>query len=230
VGVIHAKESSERLPNKNLRQLQGEPLFIHAVKTSLETPSVDLTVIDSDSEKIRELGEKIGAKPIVRPTGLASNDASGDDLAYWQASNFPDYDVLVQIVPTAPFITPETVEKSIRILQETEIDSVASVRREAQYIWESGSPAYFDEYGEIPNSFELNETTIESTGLYTTRIEFIIDNKRRLNPNSCTGLEVNQIEAVNIDTINDLIFARLIALGMNNYYDSYSASWRDNLE
>jgi CMP-N-acetylneuraminic acid synthetase len=230
VGVIHAKGTSKRVPSKNLRKLDGEPLFTHAIRTGLDASAVDLTVIDSDSEQIRELGADIGAEPLERPNRLASNEATGDDLAYWQASNFPEYDILVQIVPTSPFIRPETVNEAINLLQSADVDSVTTIRREALYEWESDIPVYFDENAKIPNSFELGKTTFETTALYATTINYILDNERRLNPNSCTGLEVNQIEAVDIDTKEDLLFARLLAAGMDNYYDSDSATWRDDLE
>lgn len=230
VGVVHAKGTSKRVPNKNLRELDEEPLFTHAVRTGLDASTVDLTVIDSDSEKIRELGADLGAEPLERPNRLASNEATGDDLAHWQASNFPEYDILVQIVPTSPFLRPETVNEAIELLQSADIDSVATVQREALYEWESDTPAYFNENGEIPNSFELGKTTFETTGLYATSMDYILDNERRLNPNSCTSLELNQIEAIDIDTKNDLLFARLLAAGIHDYYDPDSATWRDDLE
>jgi CMP-N-acetylneuraminic acid synthetase len=230
VGVVHAKGTSKRVSYKNLRELDGEPLFTHAVETGIDASAVDLTVIDSNSEEILELGADIGAEPLERPNRLASNEATGDDLAYWQASNFPEYDILVQIVPTSPFLRPETVNEAIELLQTSNVDSVTTVQREALYEWESDTPTYFDENDEIPNSFELGKTTFETTGLYATTIDYIIENERRLNPNSCTSLEVNRIEAIDIDTKNDLLFARVLMAGLQDHYDSDSATWRDDLE
>ena len=112
IAVIHAKGESERLPNKNLRELGGFPLILHTITTAQETIA-DTVVVDSDSDEILRIGLIAGAKILKRPPYLANNTITGDDLAYWQAQSLPEYDIIVQVVPTSPFTKPETINKCI---------------------------------------------------------------------------------------------------------------------
>ena len=103
------------------------PMFCHAIRNALACELIDLVVIDSENDEILEAGERYGAKPLKRPAELASNAASGDDLMYWQASNYKSSRLVMQAVPTAPFIHPTTYAAAIRAIDEHEVDSVCAV-------------------------------------------------------------------------------------------------------
>ena len=116
IAFVHAKGTSTRVPSKNLRILGDKPLFCHAIQNALNAKMVDTVVIDSDSEEILKIGKEYGAMPLHRPKELASNLATGDDLAYWQASNYPDSEIVLQIIPTAPFLHSESIDCAINLL------------------------------------------------------------------------------------------------------------------
>ncbi|MGI9416223.1 MAG: cytidylyltransferase domain-containing protein, partial [Geminicoccaceae bacterium] len=169
VAFVHAKGQSTRVPGKNMRRLGDAPMFCHAIRNALACELIDLVVIDSENDEILAMGERYGAVPLKRPAELASNAASGDDLMYWQASNYKSSRLVMQAVPTAPFIRPETYASAIRAIDEQDVDSVCAVGKEAFYPWKEGRPAYFRADGTIPNSFELEPLIFETTGLYVTR-------------------------------------------------------------
>src|SRR5690606_15526175 len=117
VAFVHAKGTSERVPNKNLRQLGDRPLFCHAIRNALAARRVDRVVIDSDSPEILAIGEAHGAVPLRRPPELATNRASGDTLAYHQASSHADSTIVLQVIPTAPFLEPASIDRAIEMLE-----------------------------------------------------------------------------------------------------------------
>lgn len=165
VAFVHAKGTSSRVPNKNMRLLGGIPLFCHAIKNARESKLVDVVVIDSDNDEILKIGEEFGALPIKRPNVLATNLATGDDLAYWQASNAPKSKIVLQVIPTAPFLKPKTIDTAISmLLDEPKIDSVAGVYEESLYTWENGRPSYYNPDGSIPNSFDLKKVFMKLRG------------------------------------------------------------------
>ena len=133
VAVVHAKGESKRLPNKNLRKLGGKPLIAHAIKNACDS-KVDAVVIDSDSDAILKVGESLGAMPLKRPPYLANNSITGDDLAYWQAQSLPQYDIIVQVVPTSPFTKPETIDKCIETVKSGGI-TCFTMTSEFLYTW-----------------------------------------------------------------------------------------------
>ncbi len=219
VAFVHAKGTSTRVISKNKRMLGDMPLFCHAIHNALNSAKVDIVVIDSDDDEILSIGKEHGALPLKRPPELANNNATGDDLAYWQASNFPLSDICIQVVPTAPFLKPESIDNSIKILlNDRNLSSVVGVYEEAFYKWENGKPTYYNDDGTIPNSFELGKTIYETTGMYANHTKTILKLKKRLNPESCKPYLLSRIETIDINTEDDFDFATIVWNGLKHLY------------
>ena len=214
IAFVHAKGNSTRVPSKNLRILGDKPLFCHAIVHALDASMVDEVIIDSDDDEILRIGEEYGAVPLKRPKELATNSITGDELAYWQAANFPLSKIVLQVIPTAPFLCSESINLAIRMLLENPgIESVAGVYEEALYTWTDGKPDYFKLDGSIPNSFEMKKTAYETTGLYVNYTDSVIRGRRRLNPECCMPFVLSKIESVDINTPEDFEFAEIIWKG-----------------
>lgn len=216
VAFVHAKGSSTRVPSKNLKILGDKPLFCHAITHAKEASMVDAVVIDSDSDEIIALGMEYGAIPLKRPDELATNLATGDDLAYWQASNYPESKIVLQVIPTAPFLSSQSIDQAIQLLLDNpEVESVAGVYEDALYTWTDGKPDYYNSNGTIPNSFELKKTMYETTGLYVNDTKAVLRTHRRLNPQNCLPYVLNKLETVDINTLEDFAFAELLWKGLH---------------
>lgn len=216
VAFVHAKGSSDRVPGKNLRILGDRPLLCHAIAIARQALGVDEVVIDSDSEAILALGSAHGATPLLRPAHLASNAATGDELAHWQASSRPGAELVLQVIPTAPFLTAASVDCAIAWLQsDPELNSVAGVASDTLYLWKGGRPAYFAADGSIPNSTQLEPTIWETTGLYANRAAFVRSACRRMDPERVRPLMLSRLESIDINTPEDLAFAELVWRGMH---------------
>lgn len=215
VAFVHAKGRSERVPGKNKRRFGDRPLFLHAVEHALCADAIDEVVIDSDDPEILERGAAAGATPLLRPAALATNETTGDDLATWQASSRPRADWVVQVIPTAPFIGPETLSRAIAELRASGRDSLAGVFSEPLYAWNEKGPCYYRD-GRIPNSSELAPTVFETTGLYANRCRFVREARRRLNPESCLLFELSRIESVDINSEEDFSFAEALWRGLRS--------------
>jgi len=222
VVVIHAKGHSERVPNKNLQVLGNRPLIGHAIKHALQSKA-DKVIIDSDDAEILDIGEQFGAIPIKRPVewnGVNTQIATGDELAYYAAIKMPA-DIIVQLLPTSPFITPETINDAIDMLKnDSTIDSVFAARQEVFYTWCENKPCYYKD-DKLPDSQTLEPITYETTGLYAFRPEYVIKHKRRINIKACNPILVSKLEAVDINTPEDLEFARLLWKALRKDRKSY---------
>jgi len=216
VAFIHAKGMSDRVPGKNLVDLGGVPLFVHAVRAAQGAEQIGRVVVDSDSDEILRIAAEIGAEPLKRPAKLADNFTTGDDLAVWQAGNAGDAKVMVQVVPTSPFIKPSSIDTATRMVLAGVRDSVAGIRRESLYLWRDGVPDFpltpFTQ--KLPNSDTLLPTEWETTGLYAMAVASVIRTRRRVNRKSCVGLPLSRIEAIDINTPEDLELARIVWAGL----------------
>lgn len=216
VAFVHAKGTSSRVPSKNMRILGDMPLFCHAIANAKASKLVDAVIIDSDNDEILRIGEEHGALALKRPEDLATNLATGDDLAYWQASNVPFSEIVIQVIPTAPFLSPESIDKVISMLKANpRLDSVAGVYEDALYTWTNGSPDYYREDGTIPNSVDLGKTVYETTGMYANHTASVLRTRRRLNPQNCQPCLLGKIETVDINTMEDFEFAEIVWRGLH---------------
>ncbi|MFO7178454.1 MAG: acylneuraminate cytidylyltransferase family protein [Pseudomonadota bacterium] len=213
VAFVHAKGTSERVPNKNLRLLGDRPLFCHAIRNALAARRVDRVVIDSDSPEILSIGEAHGAVPLRRPAELATNRASGDALAYHQASSHPDSTIVLQVIPTAPFLEPASIDRAIEMLEAEGVNSVVGAFSDVLYTWRDGRPTYYRPDGTLPNSTELEPIVYETTGLYVNRTASVLRTRRRLDPESARLLLLSRIEAIDINTPEDFAFAEIVYRG-----------------
>ena len=177
---------------------------------------MERVVVDSESPEILHLAQLYGATPLKRPAELATNQTTGDELAFWQAQNYPHSRIVVQVVPTSPFLRPESIDRAIEIVSELEVDSVAGVLAEPLYEWRDGRPAYFRPDGTIPNSSEMTCVTHETTGLYVNRTEFVLSRGRRLNLDSCAPLLLSRIEAIDINSPEDFELAEAVWRGLHS--------------
>lgn len=216
VAFVHAKGSSDRVPGKNMRMLGDRPLFCHAIAIARAVGSVDEVVIDSDDEGILAIGVAHGATPLRRPVRLANNATTGDDLALWQASSRPMTEIVLQIIPTAPFLEPASVERAIEWLTaDATLNSVAGVTSDTLYVWRKGRPAYFAADGSIPNSTQLEPTVWETTGLYANRAAFVRTAHRRMDVQNVRPLPLSRLESIDINTSEDFAFAEVVWRGMH---------------
>jgi CMP-N-acetylneuraminic acid synthetase len=214
VGFIPAKGSSDRVSNKNTRELFGKPLFRVNLEKLIECSLIDEAYLDTESEEIIKMAEGIGCEILRRDPALATNKTDGNQLLLNEASKV-DADIYVMILGTSPFIKINTIENGIKVLLENEeYDSVVAVRREKFYLWNNGKPVY--DINNIPNSFTLEDTIIETMGLYIIRKNALLSTRRRIG-NRPYLLNVSPVEAIDVNYPEDYELAKFIAKGMMDY-------------
>lgn len=211
VAFLPAKGTSERIENKNVRLLDGKPLFLHNLEKLTSCDFIDEVYLDSESDMIFDLASEVDCKYMRRDPALATNQTDGHQLFY-NESRQVDADIYIQMLCTSPFIRKQTIQKGVEILKTcADYDSVVLVRKEKQYVWQDGQPQYNKVH--IPNSFNLPDTLIETMGLYIVRRDVALKKKMRFG-DSCYLLEAESLEAVDVNYSDDFEHASYIAAGM----------------
>lgn len=211
VAFLPAKGTSERVLGKNMRNLAGKPLFQHLLETLLTVEEIDEVYIDSDSDEILEIGKGCGAIPLKREAKFANNNTDGHQLFMNQVRQVKA-DIYIQGLGTSPFIKKETIQRGINTLKASDNnDSVVLVRKEKLYLWRENRPTYNRNH--VPNSKDLEDTIIETMGLYMTKREIALKLGQRYGEKPYL-LEASKIEAFDIDTPEDFEFANIICSGI----------------
>lgn len=210
VAFLPVKGSSERIENKNIKLLDGKPLFLHTLEKLVACDFIDEVYLDSESDKIFDLASEVKCKFLRRDKKFASNKTDGHELFYNEIKNI-DADIYIQVLATSPFIEPETILRGIDVLKNSdEYDSAVLVKKDKLYQWKGNEPVYGR--GRIPNSVDLPETIIETMGLYIVKKDVARKSKKRFGEKTYY-LEAKPIEAVDVNFPEDFELANFIAAG-----------------
>ena len=207
---LPAKSSSDRIENKNLRPLDGKPLFLHTLEKLITSGVFDEVWLDTDSPAIAQMAVYTGCKVMIRDASLATNKTDGHKLLVNEALQ-TDADLIAQVLCTSPFISRETMKNAVDTLKNSSAyDSAVLVRNERFYFWNAGRPAY--DLTRIPNSVDLPISTFETMGFYLIRREVALSLARRIGER-VLQLPATPLEAIDVNWPEDLEVANLIAAG-----------------
>ena len=209
--IIPAKGHSERVPNKNLRKIGDKSLVQIACEKALNCKAVSKVYLDTESPKIvNEVAELLGdgLEIIDRPKELATNDIGANDMMIYGLHSIMETDLLCQTFATSPLIQSETIDFCIeKFLAGQEHDSFFTVTKVQEYFWdENNQPENFQPRN-VPNSFELPIKYMETHGLYGITPAALLMGKTRVGKSPML-IEIDTIEALDINTENDLKIAR----------------------
>lgn len=211
VAFLPAKGTSERIASKNMKLLNGKPLFLYTLEKLCKCDFINEVYLDSESDEILNYAPYLRYIPLKRDARLASNQTDGHQMFYNEVRQV-EADIYIQILCTSPFIKPETIRRGIDILKEhAEYDSVVLVKKEKEYLWESGQPAY-DKF-HIPNSNTLPDTITESMGLYVVRRNAARTLKMRYG-NHAYMLTGDAVETVDVNYPDEFELAETITKGI----------------
>ena len=210
VAFLPAKGSSSRIESKNMKLLDGKPLFLHTLEKLVNSKLFDAVYLDTESESVIEAASEVDCEILLRDKSLASNKTDGNKM-FINEVNHVDADIYVQVLCTSPFIDIGTIKAGIETIKKSErYDSAVLVRKEKQYLWDEHGPSYDIE--NIPNSIDLGDTIIETMGLYIVKKEAALRIQRRVGEHPYL-LEATALEAIDVNWPDDFKLAELIAAG-----------------
>jgi len=131
--LILGRKGSEGFPGKNTMEILGRPLMAYPLIAANGSVYVHQAFVSTDSDEIREIGEKYGAKYIKRPPELASKDALGEDAYrhgyYWIKEHIDsDIEMIVLLFCNAATVTSQLIDEGVEALRnDNTIDSAVSV-------------------------------------------------------------------------------------------------------
>jgi len=223
LAVIPARCGSKSIARKNIVDLGGKPLIAYTIEAAREAQLVGDFIVSTDCEEIAAVAKAFGADvPFIRPSQLATDSA--DSLSVVRhALNFMEekrgsmYDAVVLLQPTTPFRKPSLIDRALRLLSESKLDSVVSVvdvgashPYRMYSICQNGVLAPFVDGVDDPMMprQKLPQVYIRSGDIYATRRSCLLEQKSLIGRRS-GGLIIDPEYAVNIDEPMDLEVARL---------------------
>ena len=154
VAMIPARMGSKRIPKKNIRLLNGKPLIQYVIDAVKKADCFDEIWVNSDGDIIEKIAKESGVRFYKRPAYFASDEASNDEFTNDFFKNV-EADVIIQVLPTSPFISPSEIKDFVTKFVYNRLDTLISmidVQIEAMY---EGKPINFDQKKITPPSQTL---------------------------------------------------------------------------
>lgn len=201
------KLNSERVPHKNIQPIGSRPLCYHILDTALQVKQInDVYVYCSDEEVTQYIPES--SKFVKREKWLDGNEIKAKDT-YTAFINDVDADIYIAMCTTSPFTQKETLENALNKVLNEGYDSAFTARKMQTFAWYQGQPINYD-VGNVPRTQDIAPVFVETSAFFIFKKELWTKYGRRIGFNPYIQ-EVGEIEGVDIDTMEDLKFAQLIA-------------------
>lgn len=226
VAIITARGGSKRIPKKNIKEFCGKPIIAYSIEAALNCGVFDEVMVSTDSQEIKEVAERYGAKvPFMRSEETSDDFATTNDVLDEVISMYKDkgryFDYFACLYPTAPFITAERLREAFDHLLDMEGDQLVSVVKfsfppQRAYIINDGLLSYqYPEYA-LMRSQDLQPIYHDCGQFYFFKTEAFL-NKTGIMCNRTIPFIIKENEAQDIDTIEDWIIAenKMLALRKN---------------
>lgn len=216
LGLIPARGGSKGVPRKNIKNLCGKPLLAYTAETALKAKRLLRVVLSTEDDEIAEIGKKFGLDvPLMRPQELAQDTTPTLPVIQHMLLTLQNmgetFDAVCLLQPTNPLRQTEDIDNCIKLLIDSQADSVISVLpvpHEYNPNWvfiQNGNGMVKLSTGEkepISRRQDLPKAFHRDGSIYVTRTEIII-NKNSLYGSKIQAYEMNPFCSANIDTEKD---------------------------
>ena len=205
--VIGIKEISERVENKNLRILGGQPLFCWIIDTLLSVGQISEIVINADGkELIKQLNSKYGNKIIVieREDELKGHDVPMNKIILSSLDSCAN-EIILNTHVTNPFLKAGTIKNAIKSysLEKTSVFSVSEYQSRF-YTSELKPINHVPEV--LLKTQNLDPLYEENSLMYIFSKKDFLQNRNRINKESRPFI-TPKLESIDIDTEDDWLLS-----------------------
>ena len=187
--------------------IAGKSLLAHAIVAAQQSRCVDRVICSTDSEEIANEARKWGCEvPFMRPTYLATDDASSIDTLVHAVTEVSGYDYVVLLQPTSPFRLASDIDSAVLLLGQKQASSCIAVTRGAT----QSLPAYSMSGGFLyrqANDFDGKAASGSllwrpNGALYITSVNRLLET-RAIEGEGAIGYPMSIERSADIDTQSD---------------------------
>ena len=130
VAIIPARGGSQRIPRKNLRLFNGEPMIVWSIRTALASGCFDQVIVSTDDAQMAEVAVAHGAQvPFIRPAELADAFTGTAAVIKHAVGALQDqglsFDYACCIYATAPLLQARYLQQGLQLLRSAPEKSYA---------------------------------------------------------------------------------------------------------
>ena len=226
-----ARGGSETIKDKNIQNVNGQSLLSICIEKALRCDLYDKIYVSSDLDSYRDfLPPNSSVEFVLRPVEISQNTSIEIEylLHVVETKNLASDTLISRMQCTSPFQSIVSMRRAVKELETNfqKIDSVQLISPSSPSIHKAMlkcekscllSPA--TNLGSIcPSNRQSLDKTYFRSNFYVTSVEQIL--KGRLLGSRCYGIECEDREAVDIDTMFDLEIVRALAFTHSEWLET----------
>jgi len=182
IAFIPIRGNSKSIPFKNIKEMNGKPLFYWSMKAAEDCPEIDKVYIGVDNFKVLSSVNQYQSQK-AEPIQVAHmDDDCMQETPMLALAEKISFDRIVLMQATQPLTTPEDLTGGLKVHED--FDSVVSVCRQHRFIWETwGSINYSPTYDPIarPRRQNWDGLLIENGAFSITTKDALLKSKCRIS-------------------------------------------------
>ncbi len=226
--IIPARYASTRLPGKPLRMIHGKTLIRRVYERAALAKVPEMVLVATDYPEIAAEVSSFGGTAVMTSVDCPT----GTDRLAEVVSQYPEYDIIVNVQGDEPLIDPDVIDRLARLLAEKEelvMATVATPLSEKEYDDPSAVKVVVNQKGEalyfsrslIPYPrHDFVTPPLKHVGIYAYRREFLLlyakmaqtplevaeslEQLRALENGYKIGVIIEETADIGIDTPEDL--------------------------
>lgn len=213
LGIIPCRSNSKEIPNKNIKKINGKPMILYVIKSSLKSKIFEKIVISTDSKKyiniIKKLLSKSDLNKVIfhkRSKISATDNAKTEIVLLEVLKKYNVFDDCYLIQATSPLTNYIDFKKSYKLFVKKDYDSLLSVTNFSKFVWKKNKEYYTPiNYNLFKRPMRQNSKKqyYENGAFYIFKVKKFLKIKNRLFGR--IGLyEMPETRSIEIDTMNDL--------------------------
>ena len=212
IAIIPARGGSKRLPQKNIKLLDGFPLLSFSILfAQANSEIIDEIYVSTDDEDIKNIALKYGAKVIDRPKDLSGDlEPTVSALKHVLQSIDSEVDNVVLLQATNPIRPKNLLKEAFEIYQKENSNSLFTVSRNHKKFGKITDQKF------IPYNYKIGQRSqdieplyFENGLLYITKASLILEDI--IISEDAFPFEIDHIFAsVDIDTQEDFDYAKYL--------------------
>ena len=230
--LIPARGGSKRIPRKNIIDFVGKPLIVSTIEAALQSAIFETVVVSTEDEEIKNVAEQYC---VVDPRNhqLATDSATLKDVCLEFIQRHPEYDVLCLLEADCPLRTADDLNASWQSFLSSGKSMLMSVFRygTSYPFWalsnkdEDGTQRegyqFFFSRKYLTKSQHLPTVYCPSGAFKWIDVKrFVASNT--LYPDDLDVYVLDWQRALDIDTVDDLIVAKMIKTFLQEHPDFFT--------
>lgn len=217
--IIPARGGSKGIRYKNLSKIQGKTLIEITIEQAIESNIFQKIFVSTESKKIKDSLKNLEI-PFLRPSHLSDDNIHVSEAVTHAIQEFQNrglyYENVVMLMPTSPLRKGKSIANAMKLFNKSNAESLVSIvntgklESNLRYLNKDNTLKYFNKSIKRNVSRQDVQPLFAVNGsIYISKTANFLKNKT-FHTNNLIGYEMSEMESIDINTKEDLEFARMI--------------------